>query len=63
MPEYVEKLRALGELNFYTMKQHKPIGGATKWVKGEEKDFADVLQSFIEIRTDELRRLGWAKTS
>jgi len=62
MPEYIQRVRQLGELEFYTMKQVKRAGRPTEWRKNKKKNFADVLDDFRERRIDELRKLGWMKS-
>ena len=63
MPEYVKRLKTLGTLELYTMKQVSRVGRSPKWVKGEKKDFVEVLEEFVQKRIEELNKLGWVKNN
>lgn len=59
LPEYIERVRMMGELEFWTMKQKKKPGRDTEWVKNRRYDLADVLERYHTERVKELADLGW----
>jgi len=59
MPDYIEKVRQLGPLDHYRIRQVKKAGFATRWKKGERQEFADVLESFWKKRVAWLEDHGW----
>jgi len=59
LPLYIESVRKLGNIKFWTMKQKTKIGSGSKWVKNNEIGFADALEKVYYMRIESLRKLKW----
>lgn len=58
-PAYLNKIRELGEIKFWTMKQKSKIGQAPKWLKNKEITLADALEQAYKSRILTLQKLKW----
>ncbi|MEA3370230.1 MAG: type II toxin-antitoxin system HipA family toxin, partial [Campylobacterota bacterium] len=59
LPSYIESVRKLGDIKFWTMKQKTKIGSGSRWVKNNEIDFADALEKVYHMRIESLSKLQW----
>ena len=59
MPMYIQKVRELGVITMWSMKQKKKIGQSTGWVKNKEVLFADALEDVYLKRVETLKKLNW----
>jgi serine/threonine-protein kinase HipA len=58
MPHYIERLKTLGSLPFYT---RKPISSYSKDKRAlkEEMEFSDILEKKFFERVEKLKEFGW----
>ncbi|MHB8099980.1 MAG: type II toxin-antitoxin system HipA family toxin [Sulfuricurvum sp.] len=59
LPSYIDAIKLLGPLPFFTLKQKVKAGEGPSWVPSKEFELSTVLESYYDKRTQELVKLGW----